>query len=234
MSSPVPPLVTLHLWRVPARRVPAALLRMATDRTAVRRTPGVRFAKLLGTGDGRRFTPRDADPTRWALLTCWADPDQAARFEAGPVVRGWRRLADEQFRAELQPVAARGSWSGRRPFGDPVPQRTTGPVAAVTRARLSTRRSAQFWGAVPPVSAALHRSPGLLAAVGIGEAPIGLQGTFSLWRDAASLREFAHAGTAHREVVARTAAAGWYVEELFARFAVVRATGTLDAKDPLA
>ncbi len=234
MSAPVPALVTLHVWRVPPRSVPAALLRMAVDRPRVRRTPGVRFAKLLGTGDGRTFTPRDGDPTRWALLTTWADRDAAAAFEQSVVARAWQRLAAETWRADLRPVAARGRWSGREPFGDPAPTRTTGPVAALTRARLVTRRSTRFWRAVPPVSADLRRSPGLLAAVGIGEAPLGLQGTFSLWASGEELRAFAYAGEAHREVMARTGPEGWYAEELFARFAVEASTGTLDGRDPLA
>ena len=234
MSVAVPALVTLHLWRVPATRVPAALLRMGLDRPRVRRTPGVRFAKLLGTGDGRTFTPRDADATRWGLLTTWSDAGAARAFEGSPVAAGWRALADETWRVELAPVAARGRWSGREPFGDPTPTRTQGPVAAVTRARLVTRRTARFWSAVPPVSADLHVAPGLLAALGIGEAPLGLQGTFSLWRDAEALRAFAHRGAAHREVMARTAGEGWYAEELFARFAVLGSAGSLDGHDPLA
>ena len=234
MSAPVPALVTLHLWRVRPRAAGRALLHMGTDRARVRRTPGVRFAKLLGTGDGRTFTPRDADPTRWGLLATWARAEDAEAFEASPVARGWAAMAQETWRADLVPVAARGRWSGREPFGDPVPARTTGPVAALTRARLVARRSARFWAAVPPVSADLHAGDGLLAAVGIGEAPVGLQGTFSVWRDAQALRAFAHRGAAHREVVARTASEGWYAEELFARFAVARTSGTLDGVDPLA
>ena len=53
-----PPLVTLHLWGVPRRGVPTALLRMATDRPALRRTTGLTFAKLLGTGSGLQQPPR--------------------------------------------------------------------------------------------------------------------------------------------------------------------------------
>ena len=234
MSEPVPALVTLHLWRVAPRSVPQAVLRMALDRTAARRTPGLRFAKLLGTGDGRTFTVRDADPLRWGLLATWTSSTSARAFEeASPVARAWRDLALETWRADLRPVASRGTWSGRQPFGDPVPVRTDGPVAALTRARLRASVAPSFWRSVPPVSTDLRDRTGLRAAVGIGEAPLGLQGTFSLWDSAGALREFAR-GAAHADVVARTSPERWYAEELFARFAVVGSAGTLDGRDPLA
>lgn len=69
--------------------------------------------------------------------------------------------------------------------------------------------------------------PGLIAAIGIGEAPVGLQGTFSLWRSAEAIRTFAYERPEHREVIRRTAERQWYAEELFARFAVREATGLL-------
>ena len=78
---PAPALGTLHLGRGPRPAVPLALLRMGLDRGAVRRTPGLRFAKLLGTGDGRTFTVRDADPRRWGLLATWTSEQAARSFE---------------------------------------------------------------------------------------------------------------------------------------------------------
>ena len=234
MIEPVPALVTLHLWRVERSGVPGALLRMGRDRSRVRRTPGLRFAKLLGTGDGRTFTVRDADPHLWGLLATWTSPAAAEDFERrSPVAQAWERLAVERYRVDLRPVASRGTWSGRQPFGDPVPKRSDGPVAALTRARLRPLAATGFWRAVPPVSADLRGRPGLRAAVGIGEAPLGLQGTFSLWESGAAVREFAR-GDAHAEVVARTEPERWYAEELFARFDVVGSAGTLDGRDPLA
>ena len=234
MSEPVPPLVTLHLWRVPSSRVPWALAHMGLDRARLRRTPGARFAKLLGTGDGRTFTVRDSDPTRWGALVCWASAAEATRaFDRG-VLGQWSDTATESWRVDLAPLTSKGRWSRRQPFGDPTPTRGDGPVAAITRARLTPRKAAGFWRAVPPVSADLHRSPGLRTALGIGEAPIGLQGTFSLWDSGTALRDFAHRGSAHTEVIRRTAEQGWYAEELFARFAVVGSAGTLDGTDPAA
>lgn len=223
---PVPELVTLHVWRVPPAKVPAALARMGVDRRRARRTPGVRFAKMLGTGRG--FTLRESDPTRWAKLSTWSDPGP------DPVAASWARLADETLRVELRPLSSTGRWSGREPFGSPTPSRYDGPLAALTRARLVPTRAVAFWRAVPPVHAELLRSAGLRASLAVGEAPVGLQGTFSLWDSSAALSAFAYEGAAHREAIAQTTRVGWYAEELFARFEVLGLEGTLHGRDPLA
>jgi hypothetical protein len=228
------PLVRLTLWGVPPVAVPAAALRMALDRLHLRRTRGLRFAKLLGTGDGRTFTVRDADPLHWGLLTVWDDDGARRRFASGATSRGWDRLARERLDVTLRPIASRGRWSGREPFGNPVPRRVDGPVAALTRARIRASRTRAFWRSVPAVSQDLHTVPGLRLAVGIGEAPVGLQGTFSLWESSAPLVEFAHRRAAHADVVARTPREGWYTEELFARFEVLDVTGTFEGRSPAA
>ena len=227
------PLVTLTLWGVRPGAVPAALLRMALDRRHVRRAPGLVFAKLLGTGDGTTFTLRDADLLHWGLLAAWEDAAAAEAFAAGRTHRAWRSLARERLHVALRPVSSRGLWSGRKPFGDPLPRRIRGPVAALTRARIRAARARTFWRAVPPVSADLRAVPGLRLAVGVGEAPVGLQGTFSLWDSAEALVEFAHRRAAHAEVVRRTTREQWYAEELFARFEVITLSGTFRGRRPL-
>ncbi|WP_018634994.1 hypothetical protein [Parafrankia elaeagni] len=246
--------VTFDLWHVPRRRAAQAAARTALDRPALRRTSGLAFSRLLGTGSGQRFTPLDADLSRWALLAVWDTPAAARDFERSPALRAWARLADERWQVDLRPLASRGLWAGRAPFD--VPTGTSGagtyhrsantyhrsakeradhneaPVVVVTRARLTARRAVAFWRAVPPVATELHRADGLLFAAGIGEAPIGFQGTFSVWRDEAALRAFAYQGQAHAAVVRRTPRAGWYAEELFARFAVLGSRGTVRGADP--
>ena len=82
-----------------------------------------------------------------------------------------------------------------------------------------------FWRAIGDVAPAVHRAPGLLATFGIGEAPIGWQGTVSLWRDARDLVEFAYRHPDHRQAIEQTPTRCWYAEELFARFAVLDVTG---------
>jgi len=239
---------------------------MGLDRRQLRTASGLRFAKLLGTGDGHTFTLRDADPRHWALLAVWDDVAAAHRFAAGTMHRGWQRLCQERLEVLMTPLASRGRWAGQEPFGpiganstsagptslgptsadptsaDPTSadptrncagQPSGGPVAAITRARLRPLRARSFWRAVPPVSADLAAVDGLGLAIGIGEAPIGLQGTFSLWQSARALNEFAYRRPAHTDVVARTVAERWYAEELFARFAVRSVTGTFAGRLPL-
>ncbi|MDP9791922.1 hypothetical protein J2S43_000434 [Catenuloplanes nepalensis] len=218
-------LTTLHVWRVPTRALGRVLARMAVDRRRLRALPGVRFAKLLGTGNGTTFGPGDADLTRWAAVTVWDDPAAAAAFDASAVGRAWARVSESSARVDLRPLHSRGTWSGRTPFGSENGVKTDGPVLALTRARLAPARALTFWRAIPPVTAALHDADGVLSRFGIGEAPIGWQGTISVWRSTAHLLEFAYRHPQHRAAIARTPEARWYAEELFARFAVLDLAG---------
>jgi hypothetical protein len=224
--------VEVHVWGVD--RVLPALGRMATGRRALHALPGLRFAKLLGTGSARTFTPRDADPHHWALLAVWDDARAADAAADSRLLRSWAGDAHEHLRVRMTPLHAHGRWSGREPFAAPARRAEpwTGPVAAVTRARLRTTRALSFWRAVPPVVGDLTGSPGLRLALGIGEAPVGLQGTFSLWDSADDLVDFAYRRGPHRDAVRRTEPARWYSEELFARLAVHEVEGRYDGGTP--
>ncbi|WBQ08322.1 hypothetical protein [Kribbella sp. CA-293567] len=230
MNSSDGSVVDLRVWRVP--KVGPALLRMAGGRSRLRRTPGLRFATLLGTSSGRTFTPRDADLHHWALLTVWDEIEAADDFGRGPLVGSWEAAAQERLRVRMTPLSSRGRWSGSEPFRLADRPAQAGPVAAITRARLRPSRALSFWRAVPPVVSDLTEAPGLRLAIGIGEAPIGLQGTFSLWDSGKTLVDFAYRGEAHRAAVERTEPARWYAEELFARFAVREIEGTYRGRTP--
>lgn len=200
---------------------------MARGTRRIRRQPGVSFAKQLGTG-GDRFVVNDADPLHWATLMVWDDPAMAADADEHPVVRRWDSFAQERWRADLKPLSTHGKWSRKQPFGIiTAPERHDGVVAAITRARLRPRKTATFWNAVPPVASSLRGHAGLITALAIGEAPIGVQGTFSLWESAEDLKRYAYEAGAHQRAIQRTSEVGWYGEELFARFAVIRTSGTL-------
>lgn len=230
MTGPHPAVARLDVWGTSS--VPAALWRMARDRVGLGSAPGLRFAKLLGTGSGETFTPRDADPHHWAVLTVWDDTASATAFGSGRLVRSWDGISHERLRVVMVPLSSRGTWARREPFGVQHARPAGGPVVAITRARLRASRSLAFWRAVPAVSGDLRGSAGLRMSMGIGEAPVGLQGTFSLWDSSAALVDFAYRRAPHVAVVRRTPAERWYTEELFARLAVVDLVGTYRGAPP--
>jgi hypothetical protein len=217
-------MVVVYFWTIKKRHVARALWHMTFDRIALKNS-GVTFSKSLGTGKGETFTPSDADLTRWGLLVVIPD-EKVEEFHDDRLVNAWRKFATDEYRALLRPLSSHGQWSGKEPF-TVSSEPWSGPIAALTRARIKWRMNKKFWNAVPPVTTSLKGTSGLRAAIGIGEAPIGLQGTFSIWESGGALREFAYKGAAHSAAIAATAELKWYAEELFARFALVAESGSL-------
>ena len=217
-------MTVVYLWRVSGLGVLRAIHQMAFARFFLALTPGVHFSKSIGTGSGQRFTPSDANPFIWGLIAVVDDP---SHFDSSRVIAQWRNFARAEKRFLLHPLSSHGQWAGKEPFRIDGMAQVDGKVAAITRARIAWRKNFLFWSAVPPVSKALHNHNGLEMAIGIGEAPIGLQGTFSVWSNSASLREFAYKGEAHAEAIEATKRNGWYTEELFARFAVLEERGNI-------
>ncbi|CAB4536256.1 unannotated protein [freshwater metagenome] len=218
-------ITVVYFWKIERRHIAFALLRMALDRGGLRKMKGVKFAKMLGTGRGETFTPRDADAKRWGCLVV-LDETKLSELDGSNLIQSWRSKSIEEVRFLLDPISSHGLWAKKNPFGYATTQ-TDGQVVAITRARIKWLQNLRFWRAVPPVTQSLHSSIGLITTIGIGEAPIGLQGTFSQWNSGADLRNFAYKGAAHQTAIAATERHGWYAEELFARFAVRDIRGSI-------
>ena len=220
----------LYLFEIPVKSIPFALYSMAIDRVRIRKFTGISFSKSLGTGSGRTFTPGDADLLRWGMVVV-IEEEEIAAFDSSIYITRWRKRATSEFQAVLAPISSDGLWSKRAPFTSAAAaSRSEAQIMAITRARIKWHKNFKFWGAVPPVVTDLHNSPGLIAAIGIGEAPLGLQGTLSLWESGAALRDFAYKGQAHQVAIKQTEEINWYSEELFARFEVLTMRGSIVKK----
>ena len=216
-------MIVAYFWTIKPSRIASAIMAMGFDRFFLMSDKNVSFHKSLGTGKGETFTPSDANALQWGLISSVKDIE---KFDNSFVVKRWRRISQSEFRAVLEPISSHGQWAGKEPFISTAKD-WDGQVAAITRARIKWSQNVRFWRSVPPVTISLKSAPGLVAAIGIGEAPIGLQGTFSLWESAAAIRDFAYKGAAHQKAIADTSAYKWYSEELFARFAVHEVRGSI-------
>lgn len=208
------------------------MARLGTDRRRLARVPGLRFWRLVGTGRGSDTGP-GADLRRTALFAVW-DDDAALDAFAGTTGERWVE-GDESWHVRLRAAGGHGRWRGFDVLAEIEPaRRAGGPVAIITRADVKLRAWRSFRSVGPAVSTELQAAAGLLAVVGIGEAPVGCLGTFSVWRDLAAANDFARTGPHHTDTVRRTRTEGWYREELFARFEPYASTGSWDGRDPLA
>lgn len=221
--------VAAYFFTIRPKSIPFAFYSMAIDRMRSRKFTGISFSKMLGSGTGKTFTPSDADLTRWGMVVV-IDKNRLEAFDSSSIIANWRKRSSSEFRALLSPISSHGLWAKENPFDFTAPlSNPDAQIAAITRARIKWSKNFIFWKSVPPVVLNLHSNPGLIAAIGIGEAPIGLQGTFSLWKSASALRDFAYKGRAHQVAIEQTKSIGWYSEELFARFEVLEQRGEITA-----
>lgn len=226
--------MSLSLFRfatLPARLW--AFGQMGAARLAFRRMPEVGFVKLCGSGTGQGFTPRPNSAV-WAILATWPDPATARdRCRNAPVFRRFLSHAAESWTLLMEPVSARGRWSGREPFRPGPGVETPGPVVALTRATLRLSSLLRFWGRVPDISAVIGRDPNVLFKIGIGEVPLLHQVTFSIWPDTAAMARFARGDGPHGRAIAAVRAGNWFAEELYARFRLLEDWGSWDGRRPL-
>jgi hypothetical protein len=223
-------LATFTLARFDRGRVPALLATVPLERLWLRRRSGLAWGRHLGTASGGRTL--GADPSRWAWFCAWDDEAAATRIHDEIEARLHPR---EMATLSLRTTRARGRWAGRELDDTTAGQAgapDAGPLVVLTRARVRATRWRPFTGAVPPIDADLATAPGLLRSVGVGEWPILVQGTLSVWEDARAMTAFART-RAHRDAVRRTADERWYAEELFARFSVEQVRGTWEGAPPL-
>jgi hypothetical protein len=209
-----------------------AWMRLVQGPGALKETPGLRFAKVMGSGHAGGFSLRPS-ATHQGLITVFEKQEQAQAFIASTYVEQARERARECWSAVLSVDSARGQWDaqdwGSTPAGsltaptatdDAKPQ----PLAVITRASIRPAKAMAFWRYAPAAQTDLQKAPGCTLAMGLGEAPLVRQCTFSLWRDTPAMLAYAHGG-AHQQAIEAAYRNSFFSESLFVRMRVLSQQG---------
>ncbi len=202
-----------------AELAPGALLwgwsRIVLRGGPVRAVQGLRFARALGSGQRGGFGLRPS-LSRQGLFAVFAGEAAANAFLTGDTVQSYRAHAGELCLVKLRATSCRGSWGGQS-IGVSAEAPIGQPVASLTRASIRPHKALRFWSRSPPAEAALERAEGCLLAMGLGEAPLLRQATFSIWESQAAMDAYARSG-AHLDAIRASVQDDWFSESMFVRF----------------
>lgn len=198
-------------------------LRFVIGRFSMIGIPGLRFFKVLGSGKNGGFGLRPS-ATRQGLFSVFDTEAQADNFlHHSKAVAGYRRHAREFFSATLEAYSSKGTWSGNS-ITISTEEPVSGPIAALTRASIRLSKASEFWSKSPPAEASLAKAQGCLLAVGLGEAPLLRQATFSIWESVDAMNRYARTG-AHMEAIQASLSGQHFSESMFVRFKPISPQG---------
>lgn len=218
----------MHIAEVAPRLAAAVLLRPPKPAEV----PGLTYLETLTTAAlGEPLLP-PRQLGRVGMIAAWESDAALDDFS------GSHPLAEHfagGWQVRLQPLRVFGSWAGLAG----LPARSLSvddeePVAVLTLGRLRLRRVAAFRRSAAPAESEAIDDPALLTGIGLARPP-RLVATFSLWRGAAAMREYATgAGGTHRAAVQADRARPFHHESAFVRFRPYASRGSWDGRDPLA
>lgn len=207
-------------------------MRLVQGPSALDQTPGLQFAKVMGSGYGGGFGLRPST-THQGLICLFDHVDRAREFLASKHVQERVRRAREHWIGLLAVTSSRGSWDGSAwaqtqiaAFHPPMADadEVEQLVASLTRASIKPSKATHFWRYSPAAQIDLLKARGCDFAVGLGETPLVRQCTFSLWRSARAMVDYAHSG-AHATAIEAAYRNEFFSESMFVRMRVVEAHG---------
>ena len=203
-----------------------ALGRMGRPPLVHRDIPGLSFWKPLGSGSGNGFSIWP-DFSTFGLLTVFNSEVEAQDFIDSDIMKSYTETCFKHSHVLMHTVKAHGQWSKQEPFKSGVSFDKSKPLAVITRATIKPKLAFKFWRHVPSVSKSMDGHAGLIYSKGIGEWPLLMQATFSLWKTGDAMMAYAYHNKKHADMVKKTRELGWYSEELFSRFHPFEIQGNL-------
>lgn len=194
----------------------------------------------MGSGKNGSF---DAVPDlqQWAIFFVNKDEvitqsiDEQIETCLGSFIKNYLSFFNcEKFLLNLNPTMVHGEWDGKKPLENTVKKDDNNlPIAVLTRATIRLKKAKYFWQNVAPATESMLAADGFIFSLGIGEVPWLKQATLSVWESETQMKKFAYGSATHAEIIKKTKAQNWYSEEMFARFQLVSANGTIKGNNPL-
>jgi hypothetical protein len=195
--------------------------------------PGLTYAEPVLTVPLGKGLPKPR-LGRIGMIAGWEDDDALDRFLdehyfGRALAPGWH--------VRLTPLRCFGTWDGLP--GLPkreLPIADDEPVVALTLGRLRFLRLRGFLAASGPAERDALANPALLASTALARLGFPrLVATFSVWRSAAAMREYAFSQSgSHQAAVRADRAHPFHHESAFVRFRPYSSSGSWDGRDPLA
>ena len=211
-------------------------LRLAQGSAALKQIAGLVFAKVMGSGHEGGFVLRPS-PSHQGLVLVFERQSQADDFLNSDLCQQYKKNAREWFSATMRVDSSRGSWNQiawqattSSALGSSNHDLDKMPVATITRASIRSATAMAFWRHAPATQADLQSAPGCLLAMGLGEAPLLRQCTFSIWKNTASMVAYAQSG-AHHAAIQAAYKHGFFTESMVVRMRVLSMAGAWQGQD---
>lgn len=203
-------------------------MKLAQGVSQLRLLPGALFCKVMGSGHEGGFSLRPS-ATHQGLIMVFDTPEHAHAFLQSELVQHYKQFAREWWSGVMRITSSRGQWNqvAWQPSAQESPTPSTldhSPVATLTRASIRPASTMAFWRYAPLAQADLERAPGCLLAMGLGEAPLVRQCTFSVWRNTQAMLDYAQRG-AHLNAIQAAHKHQFFSESMFVRMQVLSMQG---------
>ena len=213
---------------LPQHRSWAWLKLMQGNAAFFKALPGLLFAKVMGSGEGGGFGLRPSG-THQGLILMFDSLKTAKQCLLSTEINHYKERTREFWQCVLTVDSCRGAWNKKSwestdAFINELNLEKNSYIASLTRGSIRASKAPSFWRYAPAAQKELAESQGCELAVGLGEAPIIRQCTFSIWKDTESLRNYAHQG-AHLKAIAAAQKHDFFVESMFVRMSVLHMFG---------
>jgi spheroidene monooxygenase len=201
-------------------------LRMIQGTSALHGVKGLLFSKVMGSGHEGGFVLRPS-PSHQGLICIFDRVSSVKLFLQSELIASYRSNAREFVWGMYSITSAKGSWDsvawgvsdasaldGVYPSAEEDDESTT--IAVLTRASIKPAHAVAFWRFAPATQKDLPAAKGCLLAMGMGEAPLLRQCTFSVWRSLDDVDSYARHG-AHQKAIETSYRRDFFSESMFVR-----------------